>query len=152
LLSFVFKFYVLYLCHKLFLLMSQTILYNCSYYFVHSAQLIFVYILIFCICSNNEMIDIRQLRWEFIKENKKTRFRPRKPSRKNDNGQEKRKKTRSRPRKRPRKKRKLSLFFSYFLVFFYKCSPLLWTENLRVTCHERYSGKLSSCKPQSSPA
>ena len=84
--------------------MSQIILYNCSYYFVHSAQLIFVYILIFCICSNNEMIDIRQLRWEFIKENKKTRFRPRKPSRK---------KTRS----RPRIKENFLSFFLTFLVF-----------------------------------
>ena len=49
-------------------------------------------------------------RCEFIKENKKTRTRPRKRSRKH----EKRKKTRSRPRKRSRKKEKA--FFIVFLV------------------------------------
>ena len=48
--------------------------------------------------------------------NKETRFRPRKPSRKNDNGQEK-KKTRSRPRIRPRKKILSFFLLSCFLLY-----------------------------------
>ena len=49
----------------------------------------------------------RQLRWEFIKENKKTRFRPRKLSIKKE---KKKKETRPRQRKRPRKKKKTFSF------------------------------------------
>ena len=51
--------------------------------------------------------NIFALRWEFIKENKKTRFRPRKLSIKKE---KKKKETRPRQRKRPRKKKKTFSF------------------------------------------
>ena len=71
------------------------------------------------------------LRWEFIKENKKTRTRPRKWSRKKERKyalDQKifQKKKRSQPRKRPKK---TSFFSSYFLVFFYKFPPLAWNRS-----------------------
>ena len=87
------------------------------------------------------------LRWEFIKENKKTRFQPRKRSRKK---KKVRKHALNQESDQEEKKNNFFLFvfdhflgrelvfflFSYFLVFFYKFSPQQSSPILAFTCHE----------------
>ena len=78
------------------------------------------------------------LRWVFIKENKKTRTRPRKQSRK----QEKKKENKNSTKKAIKKKRKNFLFFliTFLVEFLFSCfltflfsfiNSSLWTHNWR---------------------